>query len=101
MDKKFSITSNSFGDRIQESFRALRHDQELFDVTLACGQNKIQAHKILLSACSDFFKEVFKLHPNPHPFIYIKGASIENSHLLYTLCILDKLKLIKKASKIF
>eukprot|EP00092_Neocalanus_flemingeri_P018826 GFUD01020384.1.p1 GENE.GFUD01020384.1~~GFUD01020384.1.p1 ORF type:complete len:309 (+),score=71.44 GFUD01020384.1:39-965(+) len=95
MDKKFNISSNNFGERIQESFRDLRNDQELFDVTLACGGNKIQAHKIILSACSGFFKEVFKLHKNPNPLVYIKGASIENLSALISFMYLGQVEVAK------
>ena len=36
-------------------FCELRGDKALFDVTLACDDDQIQAHKVTLSACSPFF----------------------------------------------
>ena len=38
------------------SFQQLREDEELLDVTLACEDETIEAHKVVLSACSSFFR---------------------------------------------
>jgi hypothetical protein len=39
----------------------LRGDKDLVDVTLSCEGRKIPAHKMLLSACSSYFKGLFKV----------------------------------------
>ena len=36
--------------------------EELVDVTLSCSGGSIRAHKIILSACSQYFKHIFKVH---------------------------------------
>ena len=36
------------------SFKELRHDKELFDVTLACEDETLEAHKVILQARSSF-----------------------------------------------
>ena len=36
-------------------------DDELTDVTLSSDGQRVKAHKVLLSACSVFFKETFKV----------------------------------------
>ena len=51
-------------------FQQLRGDKDLFDVTLACEDETIDAHKVVLSACSIFFRNVFKKAKQKHPFIY-------------------------------
>ena len=53
------------------SFQQLRADKELFDVTLACEDETIEAHKVVLSACSPFFRNVFKKATHVNPFIYL------------------------------
>ena len=55
-------------------------EQELFcDVTLYCGDQVIQAHSLILSACSSFFKMILKKTPRHfHPFIYLSGIKIED-----------------------
>merc|ERR1712129_76529 len=56
------------------SFQELRIAEELFDVTLACEDQTIEAHKVVLSACSPFFRSVFKKMKEKQPFIYLKGV---------------------------
>ena len=57
------------------------HQAELFcDVTLVCGdQVQIQAHSLMLSASSSFFKMILEKTPKPfYPFIYLKGIELED-----------------------
>lgn len=59
---------------MSSSFRKLREEKVLFDVTLAVEKSKFQAHKVILSACSKFFKEILEDNVHPHPFVYLKGV---------------------------
>ena len=72
----FCLYSNAFDTNIREHFRKLRKDPRLFDVTLATEDGKhIQAHKIILSAGSNFFSDIF-LKTNQTDLdmlIYLKG----------------------------
>merc|ERR1712086_136537 len=56
------------------SFQQLRTAGELFDVTLACEDETIGAHKVVLAACSSFFRNVFRKTKQTHPFVYLKGV---------------------------
>ena len=56
------------------SFQELRKAEELFDVTLACEDETIEAHKVVISSCSPFFRHVFSKTKQTHPFIYLKGV---------------------------
>ena len=48
---KFCLKWEDFEENIRKSFRKLREDKKLFDVTLATDDgNHIQAHKMILSA---------------------------------------------------
>ena len=38
-----------------------RDEKEFFDVTIACEDEQLQAHKVILSACSPFFRSVLRL----------------------------------------
>ena len=72
----FCIKWNEFEVNIRESFKKLRKDQALFDVTLATedGQH-IQAHKMILSAGSKFFNDIFMRMNHSNLLIYLKGTS--------------------------
>jgi len=56
------------------SFQELRTAEELLDVTIACEDQTMEAHKVVLSACSPFFRGVFKKSKEKHPFVYLKGV---------------------------
>jgi hypothetical protein len=72
--EKFCLKWNDFEANIRDSFRGLREEQNYFDVTLACDDGfHIEAHKIILSAGSPFFSEIFRKSKNPNPYIYLIG----------------------------
>merc|ERR1712129_188014 len=56
------------------AFKELRNAGELFDVTLACENETIEAHKVVLSACSPFFRQIFQKTKPKHPFVYLRGV---------------------------
>ena len=72
--EKFCLRWNDFETNISVAFRELREDKDFFDVTLACDDQQMQAHKVILSACSPFFRSVLKKNPHAHPLLYLKGV---------------------------
>ena len=72
--EKFCLRWNDFESNISGAFRELREDKDFFDVTLACDDEQIQAHKVILSACSSFFRTVLRRNPHAHPLLYLKGV---------------------------
>jgi len=72
--EKFCIRWNDFENNVSGAFRELREEEDLFDVTLACEDDQIQAHKVLLSACSPFFRNVLCRNHHQHPLLYLKGV---------------------------
>ena len=59
-----------------ESFKILREEERLFDVTLATDDGQhIQAHKMVLSAGSNFFSDIFMKTDHSNMLIYLKGIS--------------------------
>ena len=76
--EKFCLRWNDFENNISLAFRELRDDKDFFDVTLACGDEQIQAHKVILSACSPFFRGVLRRNPHAHPLLYLKGVKFSD-----------------------
>ena len=65
------------------AFQNLYTDQDFTDVTLACEDNaRLEAHKVILSSCSEFFSKILKQNPNPHPLIFLQGVCIKDLELL-------------------
>ena len=77
-DEKLCLKWNDFQDLVQASFADLRADTDFTDVTLACEDQTIKVHKVILSACSPFFKKLLKTHPHPQPLIYMRGMKSSN-----------------------
>jgi len=74
--EKFCLRWNDFESNISVAFRELREEKDFFDVTLSVGpgHHHIQAHKLILSACSPFFRGVLKQNQHAHPLLYLKGV---------------------------
>ena len=68
----------TFEENIRNYFRKLREDQRFFDVTLATDDGQhIQAHKVILSAGSHFFSDIFQKSNHTNMLVYLKGISSE------------------------
>lgn len=71
--QQFSLRWNNYLKHITCAFDTLRTDEDLVDVTLSCEGKRIRAHKMLLSACSTYFRDLFKVNAiliNSFAFIY-------------------------------
>eukprot|EP00096_Caligus_rogercresseyi_P003686 TRINITY_DN1709_c0_g1_i5.p1 TRINITY_DN1709_c0_g1~~TRINITY_DN1709_c0_g1_i5.p1 ORF type:complete len:298 (-),score=65.04 TRINITY_DN1709_c0_g1_i5:502-1395(-) len=75
---------NEFESSIKQGFSELRSNENFFDVTLACGSDVIRAHRVILSACSSFFRSLLTSIPHSNPYLYLRG--IELKHLESILC---------------
>ena len=72
--EKFCLKLKNFQDNIASSIHGLREDMDFSDVTLVCEEDKqIEAHRVILSACSPFFSSVLKRNKHSHPMIYMRG----------------------------
>merc|ERR1719369_2170760 len=67
---------NDFENDIRHTFVCLRKERSSFDVTLATDDGHIiEAHKIILSAGSEFFNSILKRTKHPNPFVHLKGVT--------------------------
>jgi hypothetical protein len=79
--EKFCLQWSSYESNISSSFRELREDSEFFDVTLCCdnGIDIVQAHKVILAACSPFFRDILSHQKSQqNPLLYLKGICLED-----------------------
>merc|ERR1719427_1860944 len=73
---KFCLNWNGYDANIRDSLKKLREDHRLFDVTLVTDDGQyIQAHKIILSAGSNFFSDIFMKTNHSNMLEYLKGIS--------------------------
>jgi len=73
-NEHFCLRWNDFESNISRAFQDIREEEDFFDVTIACEDEQVQAHKVILSACSPFFKKILKKHPHQHPLLFLKGV---------------------------
>ena len=60
-DQQFCLRWNNFHTNITSAFESLRDDEDFVDITLACEGRQIKAHKMVLSACSPYFRALLKV----------------------------------------
>ncbi|XP_011630818.1 protein abrupt, partial [Pogonomyrmex barbatus] len=77
--QQFCLRWHNFQNTLLSSLPKLLDGGHLTDVTLSAGGRHIHAHRIILSACSYYFKELFKdLSSLQHPVIVLPGMEYAN-----------------------
>ena len=72
--EQFCLKWNDFSENILSTFIELRTENDLSDVTLACEDgSQIEAHKLVLSAGSHFFRNLLRKKKRETPMIYMRG----------------------------
>ncbi|XP_019771662.2 BTB/POZ domain-containing protein 18 [Dendroctonus ponderosae] len=79
-DQHFCLRWNNFQANITSQFDILRCNEDFTDVTIACEGQRLLAHKVVLSACSPYFKELFKTNPCSHPIVFMRD--VEARHII-------------------
>ena len=81
--EKFCLKWKDFQQNVSKSFSQLRQQSGLFDVTLVSSdQQQVSAHRLVLSACSDFFKTIFHSNTHSHPLLYLDGVDTREINLM-------------------
>ena len=76
MTEKFNLKWNDFHVNASKSFGLFRNESYLHDVTLVSDDFKhIPAHKLVLSACSEYFKNILQETKQSQPLICLDGVN--------------------------
>ena len=76
MAEKFNLKWNDFQSNASRSFGVLRNEEYLQDVTLVSDDFKqVKAHRLVLSACSEYFKNLLQSIKQSEPWICLEGVS--------------------------
>ncbi|XP_026726683.1 protein abrupt-like isoform X2 [Trichoplusia ni] len=73
-EQQYSLRWNDFHSSMVSSFRRLRDEEDFVDVTLACAGATFTAHKVVLSACSPYFRKLLKANPCQHPIVILRDV---------------------------
>ena len=77
--EKFHLKWNVFHENMATSFKDLRQEGDFTYVTLACeGNQQLQAHKLILSSSSPFFKNILRSYKSAEPLIYLRQVSFQD-----------------------
>ena len=86
-DENYLLKWNDFEKNLSEGLRSLKADKTFCDVTLACEDSELEAHRVVLSVCSNFFKTILSRSSHHHPFLYMKGVRMADMesivHFMY------------------
>ncbi|CAG0894651.1 unnamed protein product [Darwinula stevensoni] len=77
--QRYCLRWSNYQSNVISAFSALMKDEDFVDVTLACEGKSLKAHKMLLSACSPYFRELLKGNPCQHPILIL--CDMKFSHL--------------------
>ncbi|XP_071550070.1 uncharacterized protein [Panulirus ornatus] len=77
-DMQFCLRWNNFGTTMTAALHSLHEGGDFVDVTLAADGMQLKAHKLILSACSPYFRDILKNNPCQHPVIILREVPIED-----------------------
>uniref|UniRef100_A0A182WC32 BTB domain-containing protein n=1 Tax=Anopheles minimus TaxID=112268 RepID=A0A182WC32_9DIPT len=72
--QQYCLRWNNHQPNFISVFSTLLHNESLVDVTLAAEGRQLQAHKVVLSACSSYFQSLFTANPCQHPIVILKDV---------------------------
>ena len=76
MTEKFYLKWNDFQSNITLAFSQFRNKTQYQDVTLVSEDFKqLSAHRVVLSACSEFFNQVLSRNTHSHPLLCLDGIN--------------------------
>ncbi|XP_050315755.1 zinc finger protein 131 isoform X2 [Anthonomus grandis grandis] len=80
--QQFCVRWNSYQSNLQNAFPKLLTSEHFVDVTLACENEMLKCHKVVLSACSTYFEKLLLDNPCQHPIIFMKDMKFQEMQSL-------------------
>ncbi|XP_074595374.1 uncharacterized protein LOC141850594 isoform X2 [Brevipalpus obovatus] len=76
----YCLRRNNHCFDLADHFERMFKEESMVDVTLSCGNGCIKAHRMVLSACSSYFNEIFSKFNAPHqyPIVIIKDMPFDD-----------------------
>ncbi|KAK8733945.1 hypothetical protein OTU49_006258 [Cherax quadricarinatus] len=83
-NQQYCLKWNNHQSNLLRAFDRLLQSESFTDVTLACEGKSLRAHKVVLSACSSYFEQLFEEHPDKSPIIILKDMKFTHVSQLVT-----------------
>jgi len=78
MMENYNLMWGDFTSNLSLTVKDLRNDADFLDVSIACEDDTIDAHKVILAAASPFFRNILRKNKHPHPYIYLNGVKLKD-----------------------
>jgi len=83
MVDQFCLKWNNYQASLTNAFKSLLENEDFVDMTLSAGGKTLRAHKVVLSACSSYFKQLLKgISHWQHPVLVLRDVPFID---LYTI----------------
>ena len=99
--QQFCLRWNDFQTNMVASFKHLRDEKSFTDVTIASDGQSCKAHKMILSACSPYFKTLLEENPAKHPIIILKDVPFQVFQNVSSVVVFNLFWLVYKCSDQF
>ena len=77
--KSFFLKCKDFPQHVVSSYKEMRHSGHFSDVTLLCEDaQQFEAHRVILTASSQYLSNVLKRERHSHPMIYMRGLNAKD-----------------------
>ena len=77
--ESYNLNWAEFESYTSKTFKNLLCNPDFADVTLVCDEDQcIEAHKVILSACSPFFNRILKKNSHQHPLVYLSDVNLND-----------------------
>jgi len=83
-EEHYCVRWKGFHSNIVSALEDLKTDEAFVDVSLSCDGHTIQGHKVILSACSPYFKKILRDNPCRHPVLILNDMDLEVLEALVT-----------------
>ena len=81
--EKFCLKWEDFAGNVSNSFYNLRQETRLYDVTLVSNDHQqVSAHKLVLSACSEVFSNIFNSNNSPNMMLYLDSVDVKEINFM-------------------
>lgn len=110
-DGLFYLKCNNFNKILSSQYEVLRDEKTLTDITFVCDGRRVEAHKLVLYACSPFFKQLieedlgqkhlvfffsdvkYEIMKAIIDYMYLGEVHIQNDYLKDFIRVAEKLKI--------
>jgi len=74
----FCLSLKQFDTHIKSNLKQLQLEKDFSDVTIACEDRQIEAHKVIIAGASVVFRNLLKQSLHPHPIIFLRGVKFSD-----------------------